>query len=99
MYIYDSDTKEAIELLDRYDFTGILEELSGSIVYDIVDKIEETFPQEVSEALSFLTDDEVAAYFHERYNIGLTEIIHTVMHWNICSRKSLEAPQDVVKFT
>lgn len=81
MFGYDESSKEAAEILDKYDFSSALKPCYGVDIYDIEDWIEE-YGDEVSEAVHELTVDEFAEYLHQKYGMRIEEVSRYYVWWN-----------------
>lgn len=86
MFDYDIDAKNAVEVLDKYDFTDALKNQHGIAIYDVID-ILKSYSDEVKDALDNLTEDEVGIYLNKRYKVTVKEISHYCIYWNYQSGK------------
>ena len=87
MFDYDEESKKAVEVLDKYDFSIVLESCRGVDVYDIKDWLEK-YGGEVEEAIPELTDYEFAEYLRQRYGMGIQEVSLYCAWWNKNSKKT-----------
>lgn len=74
MFDYDADSKHAAEVLDRYDFSSVLRNCYGVKLYDVKEWLER-YGEEVSEAISDLTTDELAEYLRQKYGVRVEEVL------------------------
>lgn len=87
MFDYDEESRLAVEVLDKYDFTSVLKNCYGIDIYDI-EELLESFGEEVSKAVSDLTTEEFAEYLHLRYDMRIEEVSRYCIWWN--SRHEME---------
>ena len=81
MFDYDQEAKNAVDVLDKYDFSPLLKSCYGVDIYDISDWLEE-YGEEVSKAIVELTTDELVEYLHLRYGVRVEEVSRCCIWWN-----------------
>lgn len=81
MFDYDQGAKNAVDTLDKYDFSSLLKPCHGVDIYDVGDWLKE-YSDEVSEALKELSLYELTEYLHRRYGVMVEETSRYYIWWN-----------------
>lgn len=81
MFDYDQEAKNAVDVLDKYDFSPLLKSCRGVDLQDVRDWLEE-YGEEISKAIAELTIDELVEYLHLRYGVRVEEVSRYYIWWN-----------------
>lgn len=82
MFEYAPECKAAAETLDKYDLSIVFKDRGIVDIYDLSDVIIEEFNEpEVEAAVEILSADEIADYLVARYDMRISEVIHTFVEW------------------
>lgn len=91
MFDYDKEVKRAVEFLDEYDFSGLLQkcvDIKGTRIeiYEVIEFFAQTVPH-LKEEIEALAPDEFMDYLRSRYNIRFEEVSRYYI-W--CPNKKVE---------
>lgn len=92
MFNYDKAAKNAVEVLDKYDFSETLKMCRGVAVEDVVERLAKC-NDKVANALHDLSIDEVVIYLFDRYKMRTEEVSKYYMWWNDRHEHSKEASE------
>lgn len=80
LFDYDPESKKAVETLDKYDFSPVLEQCRGNDVYE-AGKLIGQYGEEATQAVENLTEYELATYLHQKYDMKMEEVSQYLLWW------------------
>ena len=81
MFDYDKEAKHAVEILDKYNLTEVLEKCHGYQLYDVAEKLK-SYNKEIEEIIYDLSADELGIYLNKKYGGKIKEEIIPYFYWN-----------------